>query len=498
MDRRNPARLRAIQLAFAALGLASCATVAEKAAAPHSGARRAWIPVREAGIGESAQEPSGAAQQEGQDPAAPAAGAETARSPEAQAETGIPIHGYAQARYRYRATPDENDHDLEGTLLLDIGDPERHPVTGHLQAWSNFDLDETAGSGGPDPFFDLTDTYANDLTARLYQAYVDVHTVEELELLRVGRQPLYDTPEIVSFDGARLETGEHGSLAVRAGAYAGIPVHTYESSPAGDRVLGTFLETRPWRGGWTRLDWMHLEDEDVLADHRNDLFALGAWQRFGTHFRLEGNLSWLEQESRDVRAAATWSDPGHDLTVQVSWYQLLNTQKDLATEVDPFFEALLEHFPFYRAQVLISKGFAERYRVEAGSELRRLEDEDDEGEFNRDYERYHARFALDDLVLPDLVLGLAGEVWNDGDGNIRTWEADLSREWGPWRASGGSYYALYDLDLFTLDEKDDVRVWFLELRYDWTKNTRLELSYEFENDDLDQYQVLRTGVLWRF
>ncbi len=414
-------------------------------------------------------------------------------------EQGLPIHGSLRARYRYRSTSDEDDHDLYDTLTLDVGDPKHQPLTGHVLAWSNFDLDERASRSSPDPFFDLSDTYDGDLAARLYHAWVDKPGVEGLEVLRVGRQPLYEAPEVVTFDGARVETSERGARDVRAGAYGGVPVHFFESSSSGDLVLGTFVEGRPWSGGRARLDWMHLEDEEVLADHENDLLAASLWQTLGRPLRLEGAFSWLEGRGRDARLGGTWTDAEHSLRVRASFYEMFSTQRDLASEVDPFYQALLEYFPFYRAQVLVSKDLGERYRVEAGSEVRQLRDEGDEGEFNREYARHHARFAVDDLFGGGVTLDLDGEVWDGGQGSYRTWGADVEKRWSErWKTALGSHYSLYKIDLFGLRERDDVRSWTLGVSYDRTKNTAFDMSYEYEDDDLDEFHVLRLGVSWRF
>jgi hypothetical protein len=430
--------------------------------------------------------------------ATPPAAVPTADEP-AHSVAGVPIHGSVRARYRYRTTSDEDDHDLYDTVTVDVGDPARQPFTAHLLAWSNLDLDERSEGDDPDPFFDLSDTYGSDLTARLYHAWVDKPGVDGLEVLRVGRQPLYETPEIVTFDGARVETAERGERDVRAGLYGGLPVHFFESSPSGDLVLGTFLEGRPWGGARARLDWMHLEDEEVLADHENDLLAAGLWQALGRPLRLEGAFSWLEGRARDARIAGTWSDAERSLRVRASLYELFSTQRDLASEVDNFYQALLEYFPFYRAEVLVSKDLGEHWRVELGSEVRQLEDESDEGEFNREYTRHHARLAAEDVVGEGVTLGLAGEVWDDGDGAYRTWGADLEKRWNErWRTSLGSNYALYKIDLFDLSERDDVRSWTLGVRYDATKATAFDLDYGYEDDDLDEYHVVRVGVQWRF
>jgi hypothetical protein len=244
---------------------------------------------------------------------------------------------------------------------------------------------------------------------------------------------------------------------------------------------------------------MHLEDELLLEEQRDDLLAFSAWQTLGPRLRLEGAYSRLEGEGRDVRTSARWVDAERDLAVRVSYYELFHAQKDLATEVDPFFEALLELLPFRRAQVLVSKGFHEHVQVEAGTELRRLRDGSDEGRFNHDQDRHHVRVGLEDLLESGVSLGLTGEILEGRDGGaIRTFELDLAREWGPWTVSGGSHYALYDLDPLTADERDHVRAWFLGLRHEWSARLRLDLDYELERDDLDRYHLLRLGALWRF
>src|SRR5262249_54169067 len=110
-----------------------------------------------------------------------------------------------------------------------------------------------------DPTFDLEDTYSR-LDGHLFHAYVDV-AAQSFALVRVGRQPMYETPLTIVFDGVRAELAPRGEHRLAAGAFAGIGEHTYESSHEGDAVLGGFGAFAPWSGAELRADWMHLEDE---------------------------------------------------------------------------------------------------------------------------------------------------------------------------------------------------------------------------------------------
>ena len=93
---------------------------------------------------------------------------------------------------------------------------------------------------------------------------------------------------------------------------------------------------------------MHLEDELTLGTERNDLFALGLWQELSRRWRFEGEYSQLEGDPRDVRLRAFYDDAESETLVRFGYYQLLHTQTQRVTELDPFTEALQEYFPSAR------------------------------------------------------------------------------------------------------------------------------------------------------
>ncbi|HVS12269.1 MAG TPA: hypothetical protein VMS76_20580 [Planctomycetota bacterium] len=406
-----------------------------------------------------------------------------------------PLHGSLTSVWRGRLGKSEHDNDLYGLLALDYGDSTRDKWTGHFIGRLAADLD----GDGTGPFFQLDDTLGDDVDLRLYDAYAEGHGVGPLESLRLGRQRISDTPAFVWFDGARAETKPRGKSALQFGAWGGIPVHLYESGDSKDLVAGLYLQGRPWTGGRLRFDWMHLEDDDDGADHEDDLLGLSAWQSLGERLRLETSYTRLEGEDRDVSARATWSDAKDDLQLQASYYRLLETQEALALEIDPFFTTLFELFPYEQARLLASKRLGEKVGVQAGLDVRRVDDEDDEGLFNRDFERGFATLTLDEVLPSDVTLALTGEVW-DGDGSdIETWGADLSRRFrDDLTASLGSYYALFKSDLFTASEREDVRTWYTRLRWKNTKSTTWDLRYEAEDTDFGWFHLLRLGLTWRF
>ena len=405
------------------------------------------------------------------------------------------VRGQLQSRYWLRWITNESDQDLYETLSLDLGDPERHAVTGFLQGRVSIDFD---GEAGNQPFASLDDSYDGNPTGHLYYAYADLQRIANWSLVRIGRQVIHDTPELALFDGLRAETESFGGIEAQVGVYGGVSTHLYEASISGDWMTGVYVQARPWRGGRMRLDWMHLEDEALLGLHNNDLWAAGVWQTVGA-FALEGQYSGLESESRDVRGRVSFTDAGNDLLLQGSWYHLLNTQNDLVLELDPFFSSTQALFPYQQFSLLASKGLWEQFDVRGGLDIRRVEDAADVGTYNHDYERFFGTVAVRDAFVPGLTLSATGDWWDSAGENIETWGADADYELGDrTHVSAGSYYALYKFDLQLNTEIDHLRTYFARLHHKHSKTLTLDTSFELEENDIDRYYTLRLGATWKF
>jgi hypothetical protein len=417
----------------------------------------------------------------------------SASAPASAAEyAGVPIHGSLDLRYRGRKAGDASDHDASATLALDIGDPERHAFTGHFlgRAWGDLGGDDALFSG-------LDDTFDDSLSGILYYGYVDAHGLDSLEALRLGRQQLWETPAFLVFDGGLVEAGDRSRLSV--GVYGGLRTQYYDTSAPNDVVAGAYGEGRPWDGGRVRLDYMYLEDEERLGSDQNDLLGLKLWQLVGEELTLEGGYTALEGEDRDLRLRALYVDPEADLTLQAHFYKLLETQREQALELDPYFSALMEYFPFEQLGLSATKGFDDVLNLSLGIDLRELDEADQVGEFNHEFERYYLSGTLLDLFVDGLDLTLTGDVWDDEAQDVQTWAVDLSKQLDErFHGSLGSYYSLYKYDLFAESERDDIRTYYARLRYDPTQSLSFDVEVDYEDDDFEEYYTLRVGATWLF
>ena len=449
---------------------------------------------QDAGHHDGAPDVVGAAAVEEAAEAAPPA---TGSGEDEPGEGELAIEGSLNTRYVGRTSGGDHDQDLYTMLGATIGDPEEDPYSAYLLGRLSQDLDGDQGEEDS-PFGSLEDTYDHSLNGRLYEAYVDFHDTG-LDLLRLGRQALYETPAYVRFDGASLLTEQAGDDRHELGAYGGRTVHEYESSPEGDAVYGGYVSNTLWKGGRTRLDYMHLEDEQQLGDEQDDLWAAQVRQAFGREVMLKSGYSWLEGAPREFDARATWVPVDSGWLVQGSYYALLQTEGALAEELDPFFDTLQEYFPFSLSRVLVSKHFEEGYSIEGGADVRRVDDSEDEGEFNRDYERYHLTGTIEDFALEDLALALTGDYWSGDGSDTNSWGLDLTRELSEQlRASLGTFYQLYKNDFLLDEEREDVRTYYVSVRYRPEKRLTWGLGFEHEVSDAGDFNTLTARSIWNF
>ena len=407
------------------------------------------------------------------------------------------LRGRVSARYRGRWRGGEEDHDLTTTLALEGGESPSDTWTFSFLGSLFADLD---GLADPDQrLFGLNDTWDHALLGRVYHAFAERRGSGELGRVRLGRQHDWETPEQAWFDGVTLVAGELAPGEPELGLYGGIPVHTYESSPEGDLLFGAWAELLPWKGARARIDWMHVEDEYLARDHENDLAALGLWQRLGRRLRVEAGYTNLDGDSRDVRAAANWVSEDGELALRVRYDRLLEAQRSQALETDPFYDSLQELFPYEQVRASLAKQWGERLRLEGGLDFRQVDDEDDKGLFNRDFDRTFLNATwLEGLPL-ELQATLTFDRYDSGGIETRVLGGDLTRQFGRrTRASLGTYYGLYEYDVFNNSEREDVRTWYLRVRRELSERTRLDLRYEYEDDDLDDYHTVRVGTTWSF
>lgn len=422
---------------------------------------------------------------------------QSADAQEARSDAGAPrgaLDGRLSTRYVARFAGSASDHKLYTTLSANVGDPLEDDVTYHFLGRLVANLER-----GNERFQDVIDTWNGDVVGFLYDAFVDLHGHEGMKQVRIGRQWIADTPVQVFLDGVHLETDPIGSLDFVLGAFGGSSARFYESSQQGDWAVGAYAEARPWAKARVRLDYLYLEDEPRFAAAENELLGARIWQSLGKNLRAEGGYTRLDDRDRDAQARLIYADDDRDWMARLSYYQLLEPQGDLVNELDPYYAALLELYPYTQVGAMVSKGLGEQVDLDLGADVRRVQDDDDVGQFNRDYERGYLNLRIRDLVWDDLTVSLMSDVWSSDGRDVRSFGFDVSRPvWSGWNGSVGSYFALYKYDMFTNTERDDVRTYYLRIGQELGDGVSFDFGYELENNDIDDFHTLRVRGVWRF
>lgn len=415
----------------------------------------------------------------------------------------VPVHGFLTTRYRMRATGDTKDHDAYLYLGLDSGDPLGHKITAHLLSRATLDLDGEQDTRGFYAFDSITDSYDSSLNGRIYYGYVDFHRLGFIEKLRLGRQLIYEAPEVAYFDGIRVDTEMLRSYRkLQFGFYGGVPVHLYESSPRGDALLGAYFQARPWTGGRVRLDYLYAQDDTASTTNRDHYYSLGIWQTLSERVNLNARYSRINGVDRDLLLRGTYLDAETDLRVQASVNFLFSTQRDLAIEFDPYFASALEYDPYWQARVSLYKGWTKHFATELGADIRQLMDDEDEGAYNHAFTRSYVTLLWPELTMfkRRLDVDITGEMW-DSEQNRDYFSIGTDVDYQihkKLKASIGTAHSLYKYDYYLNIERDHVQTYYARMRYEAAKNVRFDLSYEFEDDDFQDYHTLKLGGRYKF
>ncbi|MCD6326074.1 hypothetical protein J7M28_00760 [bacterium] len=422
----------------------------------------------------------------------------------------FPIHGSYFIRYRLRFADGEWELLNYSQLSLDLGDPERHKVTGHVFSLSTSSLGERRDDGARMPagiddtyhisreFHHRGKTYEARSRSRLGYCYIDIHRLGFVKKIRLGRQLVYETPEPAHFDGALVTTERIRSLkSLEFTFYGGLPIHSFEASRTGDFLAGLFTNIRPWTGGKVQTSFARVEDELESGKREDNHLALSIWQRFDLGLGLHLQYERLNDNDGDLLFRANYEAPVADFGVNASYYQLFETKREFSTEFDPCFSSLRELYSYWQARFAAHKGWTEHFLAEAGFELRQLRRKRDESTYNHEFKRYFTILSLFDLPIEDLTFSLNGDLWDSEAKSGDNWTigGDLDYEVGrKFKVSLGSAYSLFEYDYFSDMERDDVRTYYVKLRFRPVKVLTLGLRYDLEDDDFEIYHRVQADL----
>ncbi len=404
-----------------------------------------------------------------------------------------PLTGSLRSRYKFRRADGDSDQDLYELLALDYADPTHPELEAHFLGRGAFDLD---GDSGP-LFSSINDSRSEPVDADVFEGYAQLSTKDADTSVRLGRQSEYQAPEIAHFDGASLRSAYDGAKKIEFGAYGGNNVTYDHTSNSDNSVFGAFAESRAWKGGRARLDWLHLNDDALLGDGNNDLIGVGLSQSW-RGWNSSGKYTNLESRDRDIDLRTRWSDEQGKTSVQVRYFQLLEAQNQRALFLDPYSQALQTYYPYQQIGVSGWHALTEKLDLDAGIDFRDVNDPADVGTYNHDWNRYYATLTASEILYA-WTASVTADYYDDDQSDFTTFGGDLSRKLrNDMDVSLGTYYSLYKYDFFTATERDDVRSYYGKLVWRRDEMWSFEFQYEYEDDNLEQYHTLRCGALCRF
>lgn len=414
------------------------------------------------------------------------------------------VSGSYRADYygRWNTGDSDDDQQLFQYLTLHFDNIVPDKVSVHFLGRLSAELD--GNDDGDDFFFDIYDTFDSNLNGRIYYLYADIKDpIYERSLLRVGHQYSYES-QTVFFTGAKYDQTID---RLRFYAQGGVWASHYQSTDIDDSTIGGFgLDYQLYRNTILGYDFLRVVD-DFLDDTYHDF---NVTQRFGP-LKAFGQLSVLNNEADYLNLLGTYYNPELDMNLRGWYYTLLNPRERLTNQFSPLIDldkfdtddddTVGTLFPFHLVNLSVYKGWGERFATTAGFETRWMDDDDEENEFNREYDRYFLTFEVWDFLMKGLTTSFLFEYWdvNASEDSIAA-GVDLEKEINEALDVGaGFYYSRYRFH-FTFNGEnfsDEVETPELygRIKYQWKENIELLARYEVENEeDLGTTHRVRLGV----
>ena len=416
------------------------------------------------------------------------------------------ITGQNYLKSRSRWSEEDADWDLYNFFSLTMKDTKKNPkMKLHFDVLGLWDLDGKPEAGESDDFRDVYDTYEASFHGRAYSAYVDIFKLHPGTQVRLGRQTLYQN-EGMTFDGGFVEHKLLKKLYARV--FYGVPVNDFDPHKGSDFLYGAGFTVKPKKNVWARLEMVRSQDDkeaplDTLTD--DVLFISGKYKPY-KYLSLYGRFSWIDSHipgrgtvDRRHVIKAEGKIPRYRMRVKLLAILQPVPLKDFSTEFSDLFLVMQEFKPYYQVSGYMLKEFNDYLAGEIGCDVRELKDSADEGALNREYVRPYLTVTLSDLPVEDGEFEVTFEYWDTIDHDILTLDASYTQKFGKrWKAVVGTSYEAYDYDNITMEEKENVRTYFLKVNYKLTKSLWLRTKYSYLDDRYDSFSKLEVALQLKF
>ena len=444
-----------------------------------------------------------------------AAGADTPAektdtAPEREARK-VAIDGYLSTQLRFRNASDEDDLDLFAHLTANAA---HEKLSARVNVRLAADLAGNQQSG--DLLRDSWDSFDHDVQGRVYELYGKTPLGKRATVF-LGRQ-FVDEGNMFHFDGFRLdvdlaETPDTLTLV----AFGGFTVRFRENFEADNWLAGVVLKgfVTQTKTRW-QLEYVHVSEHidgfnvpvidpdqqpTSLASGtlQDDLIAVSAWHPVGEQVRLHLRFSLLEGNANELRLRGRWFTKDGAWNVVVEWYQLFQRLFDVTNDLSPFTPMLGSYQPFYRLSGRATYRVRESLITQFSLAHRALEDENDEGTFNREYLHVQGNATWLDLAdgKLDLTVSVIGYATDGND----VWAVGFSGDYElrpDWTLLAGIDYSLWKYDWFLDTEREDVWSFHVKARWQAKKKLRVEGGVLVDDDRFATYTTVYIKMVVKF
>jgi hypothetical protein len=425
------------------------------------------------------------------------------------------VSGLLQLRYKglYLTDDQGEDHKLFQTADITVTENKwnhfRFTFSGDLYQ----DLDGKTPLKTIDRTRTIRDTWDDDVGGFLYVAQAELHDLDALEYVRMGRQYVNHELYTTHLDGVNglLRFGSLGRR-VKPFFYIGIPVRLYDDK-------SSYLDASEFGGGVdfflnrsTRITYEHRytdedisEDPDILGSYRNPGKSTYQQSAFAVRHNLfgqgygYGSLYLLNNKPRWVNTVFSTLIDRVDLEIDGSYLFQFEDIEDMPTN-GPLYTGLVGPTkPYHYFTLDLQKAIGdEDVWISAGTQWRVLGSGDEESAFNHSYHRQYLGAIFEDLTKLDLRFSIQAEYWAVFDGNnddsIFTFVGGVAYDIpDAYRLSLGTSYSLFKYDYFLdVDEKQDVYTVQANGRYYVRPGYYVQGRYELDIYDIHEHRFVTT------
>lgn len=443
-------------------------------------------------------------------PVAPATVAQPELPADAKAASNLPpekplrLSGDATVRYRLQANEDETDQNFYGVLQFQVDNIVPDKVSFSFYGMGLWDVggDQYKAHNQTDWYRDVYDSYVTSAQGRLYHAYLTLDNwVMPDTTFIIGRQTRY-IDQGYDFDGGYGEIRLFKDI-LKLSAFGGASVYHFKGPRGGDWMAGGGAEISPIPITKFSVDFVYVA-EDSHQEGRDDyelIFRLK--QKVWKNGFLSGQLVVLNDDVKDVSVTANASFPRLSNKIKFRFYALVNELNDLTSTYSRFLGA---YKPYQQYDVSVSQNLGDYFVLSGGYTARVLDHTRDEGNYNRQFERFHVTFAAEGWPFEHLDASVSFKRWVTDDNSVREndmWGIDAELGYAfneQLKGSVGVCYELFKYEEFNWQPRERVGVTtaYTKLKYQATEMFSCFGEFGWEYDEARDFYNVELGVQAKF